>query len=183
MSEQLTKMGYSENKTYSSHNGIKHFTANNDHQVVIDCHKDDVQTVINDVKRHVDGVDRVFHMDNSDKAYTASNTGDDYYVTYEEAFMAQVDPDGELLHLIQPMFIITLSSRPDDINNGSNTDRTYYEKSSIKDVVKEMFRQPYIAAFREGFTAEQKEELYDLSLRIQKFRGLEPETREITFFR
>jgi len=187
MSKPIIKHNLNEydmhNISYKNDIGIYKLTTDNDCYVKVYCDKEDLDSVESYINRHVDHVDTtVYVVGGTDKAYVIEGDESNYFSSWEEALLFLLDPEEELssLSVYESKYKITSSSRPDDINNGSNTDRTQHNCKTLQEVVGYLYYRPYIHRLEGMFTKQEKEDLYKLSIRLQEKLGKPSETREVT---
>lgn len=163
----------------SERHGIKLLSNKNDCYVKVFCDEDDMDDIQAQIQRHVDGVETTTPVvDGSEEFFVVDTDSEEYFYSWKDALLYKVDPEGVLSSLYNGGYVITLSSKPDDTAQNSNTDLTQHRVNSMEGVIEGIYHQPYIHRLH-GFTEQEKEDLYQLSLRIQKLKDIEPETREV----
>jgi len=169
-----------ENISWKNKFNVYKLSDSNDCYVKVYCAKEDLQEVESQVLRHVDYVSQTSIItDGTDQCYVVEGEEESYYDCWTEAFLASLDPEQNLesLHMSK-VYDITLSSKADDVKN-SSTDRTWFKCKTFEDIIKELAYKPYIHKLDDKLTAQEKFDLYKLSLLIQKKLGKEEETREV----
>lgn len=170
-----------ENVSYKNKFGIYKLSSSNDCHVKVYCDKEYLQEVESQILRHVDCVDHTSTIiDGTDQCYVVEGDEEDYHDSWSEAFLASLDPEQKLesLHMSK-VYDVTLSNKVDDVVKDSSTDRTRFKCVTLKDIIKELAYKPYIHKLDDKLTAQEKSDLYKLSLLIQKKMGKEEETREV----
>lgn len=170
------------NISYKNVFDIYKLSTSNDCYVKVYCDISDLESVEADIKRHVDDVDSTHCVvGGTDQAYVIEGDVHNHFDTWEEALLFSLDPDGTLtsLHGNENNYIITCSSRPDDINNGSNTDRTQHRCKTVSEVLQHLPSQSYIHKLEGLFTEQEKSDLLKLSLLIQQKLGKPSESRVV----
>ncbi|ADX87865.1 hypothetical protein 2016DhaA_0220 [Vibrio phage ICP1] len=176
---ELNKYGM-ENISYNNKLSIYQLSSDNDCKVVISCDKGDIEDIISQVKRHVDGVDHVHGVvEGTDKSYVIEGNEKDYFESRAEAILYMLDPEDEFESLtLTSKYSYTLSNKPDDVVKGSTTSRTAYKSGTLHEVIEDLTYMPYIHKLS-GFIDKQKVDLYRLSLRIQEKLEMQKETRDV----
>ena len=170
-----------ENISYKNKFGVYKLSDSNSCYVKVYCDKEDLQEVESKILRHVDYVDHTSTIiDGVDQCYVVEGEEEAYHNSWTEALLASLDPEQNLesLHMSK-VYDITLSSRANDSVKDSNTDRTGFKCATLGGIIKELAYKPYIHKLDDKLTAQEKSDLYKLSLLIQKKLGKEEETREV----
>lgn len=155
-------------------------TVDNSTYLEVYCHPSDIKDVQADIERHVDGVESIYpQVDKTDSIFVLEGNEEDYYTTYNEALLHKLDPDEELHSLVGNVYTYALSNKCDDTVTGYSTGRTQYTSSTIDGIITNLIGHPYIHKLDKKLSQEQKEHLYELSLRIQEVNGWDKETREV----
>lgn len=144
------------------------------------CSPNDVDEVTSQINRHVDGVESVAaKVDLHDSIFVIEGDETSVFETHNEALLNKLDPDNELSSLVANKYVCTFSRKCDDIVKNYTTDRTQVLASTIDELITELLTRPYIHKLDDKLSKEQKEHLYELSLRIQDMKGITKETREV----
>ncbi|CAH9016975.1 conserved hypothetical protein [Vibrio phage 193E37-1] len=162
----------------SERGGIKLLSNKNDCHVKVYCEEEYFDEVEQQIKRHVDCVTDVHHfVEGTEEVYVVDTDNEEYFPNWVGALLFKLDPEQELYSLHTSKYTVTSSSRPNDTDS-YNTDRTQHSEGSMEEVITNLYHKPYIHRLT-GFTEQEKQELYQLSLRIQELKGMEKESREV----
>lgn len=161
--------------------GIKLLSNKNDCHVKVYCSEDEMDEIQSQIHRHVDGVENTQGVvDGTEEFYVIDSDNESYFESWNEALLAKLDPEHTLETLHSVRYTVVSSSKPNDTDKGHDchTDRTQHRVGDMNSVINNLYYKPYIHRLQ-GFTGQEKYDLYQLSLRIQEMKGMEKETREV----
>lgn len=128
--------------------------------------------IIQQIKRHIDGVSRV-SLDCESVVYIVD---EDRYNHKAEAIMAECKLDDATREILEDAgykyFNIVISRKERDIEKGPTTDRTRYIRGTYE-LIEAMYHQPYICHLDKDMSTAQKDAFLALSKAIIDQKGTE----------